>query len=242
MEKIITVTNPDENWCEIERYEDDLTAMYQDDFARPPWNEVSRCDNYLCDEYRELSSDSVGCPCSGCSLALGQAYPKDELADEWVGTVINANGFMEIALGDDGTPQRATLARPTTLDQLIERKYWNVPAMRDALPEILPERLVWIEDTWANLKKKPNGNLKQRGETIARISEFYGGLTIATRTLAEQVVAATVRDCRKNTAVYIGEKGVGRAAVNRAFNNPGYSAPTVPDRRTLIVVKEKLRS
>jgi hypothetical protein len=41
--------------------------------------------------------------------------------------------------------------------------------------------------------------------------------------------------------VYIGMNGVGSETVSRVFENPGYSLPAVPDRRTLIVIKNALQ-
>lgn len=228
--EIITAENADR----LEQFEDDLVAAYKTAFAGSPWFEVSRCDSDVCRE--QLTSLEVGTDCPGCGQCLSEAYQKDELLDEWWGQLLMKNALMEVALLD-GKAQRATLARPTNPNELFYRKYWNVLQMEEPIKRLLPDNFVWIEDTFADRKRQPTGNLKNRGQTLDRIAQYYGGATIATRTLSEQVVAATLRDKRANTAVYIGSKGVGSKIVNRTFDNPGYELPSVPDTRTLLIIK-----
>jgi hypothetical protein len=228
--EIITAKNVDR----IYELGSDLAETYKIAFAGPPWFEVSRCDQLDCSV--GLSGLDVGCPCPGCKTELTEAYKTDELISSWCNMLSEEDGFMEVAI-EDGLPQRATIARPTTPNELWLRKYSDVPAMKAILARLLPESFVWIEDTFANRQRRQNGNLKQRGDTLDRVAQYYGGMSIATRTLAEQIVYATLRDKRANTAVYLGNLGAGRSALNLAFANPGYELPSVPDRRTLIIVK-----
>lgn len=210
----------------------DLTATYKVAFAGPPWNEVSRCINAECSV--AYLNQEAGCDCLSCGNPTVEAYSTDQLIENWQG-VLSDEGIMEVAYLN-GEPQRATIARPTTPGELYIRKYQNVPEMRDWLGSKLPSELVWIEDTFANMNKQPKGNLRQRGDTLNKIAKYYGGIQIATRTLSEAIVASTLRDFKGVTATYIGAQGVGSSVVNEVFSNPGYSLPSVPDRRTLMCV------
>jgi len=216
----------------------DLAESYKVAFAGDPWNEVSRCNDLACLE--GLSGLEVGCECPGCGGALEEAYNVEELVGGWSTLLRQENAFFEVAF-EEGQPQRATIARPTNVDELLARKYADTPFMKDWLQQRFPDNFVWIEDTFANRNRKPTGNLKDRGETLGRIAAYYGGAQILTRTLSPAIVAATLRDAKARSMVYVGTKGVGRETVNQVFENPGYSLPTVPDRRTLIVIKNALQ-
>lgn len=227
--EVITRDNKDR----IQVIGNDLARIYKIAFAGPPWYEVSKCASSNCTE--QFSASDPGQPCVSCGELTEPAYEADELMDSWQ-QIIDEDGYIEVDCLD-GLPQRATIARPTSPDELFDRKYAVVPAMRDVLSAILPEQFVWIEDTFADRERQATGNLVDRGATLKRVSEYYAGLQIATRTLSETIVAATVRDLKSGTVAYIGSEGVGVSTVNKYFNNPGYSLPTVPDRRTLLNVK-----
>lgn len=98
----------------------------------------------------------------------------------------------------------------------------------------LPDKLVWIEDTVADRDRSPRGNLSERGQTIGAIAAYYGGLTIATRTLQPPIIRATLRDCGSITDLYVGELGVGAGMVQDARRSG-----SVPDRRTLLSIRSE---
>lgn len=216
-----------------------LGETYKIAFAGPPWYEVSRCQNQECIE--EFSSLIPGAACTGCSSDLVEAYDATELTAMWRQMVEEDEACMEVAFDGD-YPQRATLARPTAADELWQRKYSAVPAMRNWLDKRFgDDKFVWIEDTFADRSRQPTGNLKDRRETLERVAAFYKDLQIATRTLSPAIVAATVRAKPAATAVYLGTERVGGDIVNEAFSNPGYSLPEVPDMRTLLIVGRAAR-
>lgn len=229
--EILTATNVDR----IREIGPDLAKTYQVAFSGPPWFEVSRCGAADC--IVGLSSLAIGGSCLDCGSNLEEAYPAEELIGSWRGMLTGDDAFMEVSYEQD-LPQRATIARPTTPEELFKRKYADNPAMEEPLKKLLPNEFVWIEDTFANRERKATGNLADRGETIQRIREYYDVMTIATRTLSEAVVAATLRDCPAKTAVLLGSEGVGKEITNRTFENPGYALPNVPDRRTLMIIKK----
>jgi hypothetical protein len=216
----------------IEEIGPELAATYKIAFAGPPWNEVSRCINAGCSV--SYLAEEAGCNCQCCGKPTVEAYSTDQLIENWQED-LREGGIIEVAYLN-GDPQRATIARPTNPSELFERKYQVVTEMKDWLANRLPSELVWIEDTFANRDRQATSNLAQRGQTLKRVADYYGGMQIATRTLSEAIVASTLRDLRGVTATYIGGQGVGSSIVNSAFGNPGYDLPTVPDRRTLLRV------
>jgi hypothetical protein len=205
-----------------------LANVYKVAFAGEPWYEVSRCANLECTE--SFSMTDSGEPCIGCGDNLVEAYETGELIAAWRRMIVDEDAMMEVGFVD-GVPVRVTLARPTTPGELYTRKYANAPAMEEWVNENLDQELVWIEDTFADRAKQPTGNLKDRGRTLAGIALRYGGLAIATRTLAPQVVAATLRDVSENTDLFVGSEGVGGAM------SGARTKQTVPDKRTLLNIK-----
>lgn len=228
-----------ENAETLEQIGPDLAETYKIAFAGPPWNEVSQCPSTNC--ATGLTEYDVGCACPNCSSQLVEAYNSDELIETWQTIIAEENGYMEVAY-KGGLPQRATIARPTDASELFSRKYASVPEMLPWLENRLREPFVWIEDTFANRERQATGNLTARGETLERIATFYGGMQIATRTLSPAIISATLRDVRPSSTVYIGSANVGADIVNRAFNNPGYELPTVPDKRTLLIINQITRT
>ncbi len=213
----------------------ELAQTYKVAFAGSPWFEVSRCGYSDCQV--EFTPDQPGCMCIECGQPLCEAYSETKLVDTWRSQIVGQGALLEVAF-DGEYPQRATLVRPTNPDELWTRKYQDQPAMAPVLKGILPAEFAWIEDTFANRDRIPTGNLRDRGQTLDRISQFYGGDTvIATRTLAEGIVASTLRDKGSTTSVWIGSQRAGTSIVNDRLKNHGYELPTIPDRRTLLVVR-----
>lgn len=212
----------------LEEIGDDLAGVYKYDFSIAPWYEKSKCATESCSV--GFSAEEPGNSCDECGGCLDEAYNSRELIEQWKSLLLEQDGFMEVAL-DDGLPLRTTIARPTTPRELYERKYSNVDAMQVWLDEVVPSELVWIEDTFADLKRSPRGNLRNRAKTLGRIATQYGGLQVATRTLSPAIVRATVRDLPEQTDVYVGSLGVGIEQTPGARKAGG-----VPDRRTFLVI------
>lgn len=233
--ELITADNAER----INEIGEELAQTYKIAFAGPPWNEVSRCNNTACTVGFELAD--VGCACSVCGSTLADAYDSAELVQNWNTILNNENALFEVTY-EDGSPQRATIVRPTNMTELYTRKYSDIPAMKPWLQKRFTNDFVWIEDTFANRERKATGNLCDRGESLRRIAGYYGGALILTRTLSPAIVSSTLRDAKSSTSVFIGENRVGEAIVNKAFKNPGYELPSVPDRRTLLVVNNALRA
>lgn len=205
-----------------------LAEAYKVAFAGEPWYEVSRCTGETCSQ--GFCAESPGSACGRCGASLIEAYDGDALAASWREMIAREDALMEVRYKDD-EPIRVTLARPTTPAELYARKYADVPVMEPWLAETMDRELVWIEDTFADRRKSPNGNLKERGRTLGAISLRYSSLPIATRTLSPAVIAATLRDVGRNATAYEGEVPIGVPLDNARRRG------CVPDRRTLLEIK-----
>ena len=205
-----------------------LAESYIDDFARSPWNEVSACPRC-----GTLSALSAGTLCATCAVVQVPAYTPEGLYATWTG-LLSEGALIEV-LSERDIPLRTTIAGPLTTAELYSRKYADVPQMEEWLDSNVPARVVYIYDTFANLKVRPSGNLNDRGQTLGRLSTAFAGLPILTRTLQPAIVRATVRDAGERTAVYLGEA---KAGVIQALGAKSVSA--VPDRRTLLSVEPEL--
>lgn len=215
------------NRNELIKIENQLAPIYKEAFAGPPWNERSKCVDDACDT--DYSSSCPGELCVACESVLEDAYAKDELIEKWR-AVVDENGLIVVKMDND-SPQSITMARPTMQAELYERKYSDVPEMNQWLSQNLTDRFVWIEDTFADMKRQPSGNLKDRGQVLAVIALQYSGLQIATRTLAPAIVSATGRDVGMFAQIYVGSDGVDGPRGDMYKN-----ISTVPDRRTVLTV------
>lgn len=216
------------NTDRLERYGSEMASIYIDGFADPPWNERSKCINNLCS--KGFAESVSGSACSTCGSILVDAYESKELIEGWQ-KVLDDDGMIQLALLR-GVPVCVTIARPTNPQELYERKYIDVPAMQPWLEEYTPGEKVWIEDTFANRNIVPRGNLRNRAQVLGNIALKYGGLEIVTRTLAESVIAATVRDAGWCTDMYLGSKSVGSE-----WSDGVKFAGNVPDGRTLLRIE-----
>ncbi len=219
----------------IEQLDDmaeEMACAYKYDFAKEPWNEVSRCINTACRV--GFSACATGTPCLECNEAMVEAYDTTELITNWRKLVQDENGFMEIAVNGKNSFLRTTIARPTTPEELSARKYGDDEGVRQWLDQSLPRSFVWIEDTFANLRQSPNGNMVGRGKTLARIALRYCGNDIVTRTKVEAIVCATTRDAGPATDMWLGTNGAGKR-----FAGEVRSIGSVPDARTVLRVDGK---
>ena len=230
MSNIETITSA--NVSRLEALIEPLVNTYKIAFAGPPWFEASKCINKDCT--RDFCSENPDEICPECASVLTEAYDNQELEEFWRSMIEQDEALMEIEL-EDAIPLRATLVRPTTPAELFARKYPNNPPMEEWLKMQLPPTLVWIEDTFANRDRRAKGNLKKRGATLARIASAYSGLKICTRTIAPQIIAATLRDI-KDTKVFIGTESTRPIANIVSERRPEIEYLSVPDRRTVLAV------
>lgn len=205
-----------------------LVDMYRDAFARPPWYERSRCQNeqiYL--------PDDPGTACQSCGTVLEEAYRADELMNNWDEALVNGGVLIVKQSGDKAS--FATIARPTNPGELWRRKYANNDEMEMFLVDNLPKEVVWIEDSFADLRVSQRGNMSERREVLSQIRAVCGIAAIATRTLAAPVIASTVRDMSTQTDIYSGTEEVMLSANYKELVR-SRTVGTVPDTRTFLLI------
>ncbi len=227
-ELLITKTNA----AIIDDFGPELAEIYKYDFARKPWYENSKCVSEACPvQYSEQMPLNA---CTGCGEPMCEAYETDELTSGWSAIVKDQEGMMQLTVNDANIPLRATISRPTNPQELYERKYTDISEMEPWLNDGLPNDLVWIEDTFANVALKGNekGNLRNRAQTLGLIALQYGGLMIATRTRVPAIVRATTRDMPNSTSVYIGRSCEVEAEQARGAK----LIDVVPDERTFLKI------
>lgn len=229
MNEKLTITR--QNIQDIKPVAAGLAEAYIAAFAGPPWFEVTQCIEQQCPQ--TFSSRQIGCDCEICGTALSTpAYNESQLVAGWNSIVANENAMIELDMSGSSVPLRATIARPTDITELYERKYSDTPQMQSWINETMPtEEFVWIEDTFANLVISPNGNLRDRGRTLGAIAMRYGGMQIATRTKSSAIIRATGRDIGGATSLY-----VGTAPFNPTVSRGIATIGTVPDSRSVLVV------
>lgn len=208
---------------------EDMARAYIYDFAREPWNEVSKCINEKC--MVDFAGCAVGSLCVECGEVMLDAYDAAELTSNWRDLIEDQDSFMEITLDENDRFLRTTMARPTDPVELARRKYPSDELMAQWIDDNLPSSFVWIEDTFADLRRSPQGNMVDRGRTLARIALRYSGDDIVTRTKVEAIVRATVRDAGYSTDLWIGRSGAGAG-----FGGQARSTGIVPDQRTVLRV------
>lgn len=225
------ITVDSQNIGDLEYISPGMAEAYVSAFAGPPWYEVSRCIEQECPQV--FSANNIGNGCESCGqLLVTPAYEPSELEEGWRSIVANEAAMIEADISQTGVLLRATVARPTNSVELYQRKYSNVPQMKPWIAQNLPNgEFVWIEDTFANLAKSPNGNLNGRGRTLGVVALRYGNLQIATRTKSAAIVRATGRDAGDRTSLYLGTESFDANATRgmAVISN-------VPDARSVLVV------
>lgn len=219
------------NASQLDAVAPELARIYIEDFALPPWNERSRCVNETCKS--GFSDSEIGLACAACGGVLTAAYEEPELTSGWRRLIMEEDAVVEVAFDESDAVRRATIARPTNPQELYQRKYEGIDEMKPWLAENLPQEVVWIEDTFADISGGKKGNLQTRGRTLGRIASLYSGLPIATRTKSAAIVRSTLRDLPEQTAIYVGSEAFG-SAMAQVIDLSEYGR--VPDTRTLLAI------
>lgn len=230
--KLIEITPRD-----IGMYDDIAESMarsYQIAFSGKPWFEASRCINEVCS--KGFCEYAAGSSCPSCTEMLVEAYDTNDLTIDWRNMLLNEDAFMEVALNQNNEVVSTTIARPTSREELILRKYTDDESMMEWVDDNLPRNFTWIEDTFANRNLQTSGNLAQRGRTLARIALRYCGNDIATRTIEPRVIGATARDVGQYTDMY---RGTNSLELRNDNVEQMRSIGSVPDWRTVLMVDGK---
>jgi hypothetical protein len=219
------------NSPEFAQYQESLANAYIEAFAGEPWNERSRCENNECSVH--FSAADAGSICIICGNSLIPAYTQDQMVEEWSTKLLDQDAMFELAINENNEAVRATIALPLTLDDMVSDRYKDAPAMQEWARGVFPNNFVWIEDTFADRRKSPSGNMRDRGATLARIALNYPSINrIGTRTKASEILASTLRDAAAQTDVYLGQYIIPLRNSKIHARNIG----TVPDEGTFLVV------
>jgi hypothetical protein len=71
-----------------------MARVYQQEFAKEPWLEVSKCVNSVCSE--GIGACPVGEACGRCGQVLVSAYDTNELINGWSDLLDEGKSWLEI--------------------------------------------------------------------------------------------------------------------------------------------------
>lgn len=179
-----------------------IVPAYQEAFAVPPWNEVSKCvdEQVRCDG--GLSAVEVGSLCNVCGLCPTRpAHEADELAERFNALRLSRPTAWYAEQNDLGLAMAAVAWKALPSEIAIE-KYSDVPEMGDwIVAKLGDEPVMWLDEVFANRKIKPRGNLQNFGGFVLGLARILDCETIAYRTIEPRMVAVAKRDFGDNAVV-----------------------------------------
>lgn len=206
---------------EIRPLYSEIVPAYQRAFAGEPWFEVSQC----VDERRRcpggLSCTEIGSVCSTCGLTpIEPAYEAQGLIERFEGlaTTRPTTWYTERVQGKVALAGVAWEANPRLV---AAEKYEDVAEMAEWLERAIgPERLVWLDEVFADAARRVSGNLRNFGAMCRGFMERLGATTLAYRTINPRMTFVAARDFGERAVIL--ERKVG-----------------VPDRRDFVVIDER---
>lgn len=196
----------------------EIVPAYQEAFAVPPWNEVSKCvdEQVRCDG--GLSAVEVGSVCNTCGLCpKQQAYEADELIGRF-DTLGQSRPTAWYAERNDLGLTMAAVAWKALPSDIATEKYADVPEMADWIVDSLGEQpVMWLDEVFANRKLRSRGNLQNFGGFVLGLAAVLDCEKVAYRTIEPRMTVVPKRDFGDNAAV-----------MNRKAD--------VPDRRDFVTI------
>jgi hypothetical protein len=166
----------------------ELVPVYQKAFAGPPWFEVSKC--LTCPT--GFSASPAGDFCEACSargvrtLLTSPAYPPDELYAALLERVRSPDSTVYIERTVDGKPVLSAIFKVAEEQDIVSNYAGRTDP--DIVKSIIPGRVLWLDEIFADLDARPNGNLKNLQEIIEKSAQQTGDRTIAFRTINENLI------------------------------------------------------
>lgn len=198
-----------------------IIPVYQEAFKGDPWFEVSKCADSKKIKRCEggYTSIPVGSCCGMCKeKIIRPAYEDKELVYKFT-TIANSRPTRWYIEQNDLGITMAALAWTNTPREIAEERYPDVPEMKEWIQkEIAEEKIIWIDEVFADKTKKTKGNLKNF-KSMCKI--FWNELktdTIAYRTITPAMINAPKRDFPGKNIIY-----------NRKRE--------VPDRRDFVIIR-----
>lgn len=212
------------DWESLKPYADEIVETYKEAFKGYPWFEESKCPDAEQRCEGGFSPLEIGRKCATCGLCPEKpAYEKDELIEKF--DFIDQTRPTQWYIEKNGKGiSIATLVWQANTDIVANERYTDVPDMQDWLEsEFGAGEFVWLDETFANKKIKPEGDLRNFGRMCLQFSEMFNLDTIAFRTKSERLIEATRRDFTED------------AYILDSFKKE------VPDRRDFIVINPRGR-
>ena len=204
----------------------ELVPVYQKAFAGYPWYEVSKCNCV-----RGYSRQKVGEICTGnpddagdtgCGVLLSEeAYPRDELLPELEQRVRDNPSLVYVERDEDGQAVMGAIAYPAAAKDVYQKKYEDKGRGSETIETAfsrLPEKIIWLDEIFADLERRPSGNLSNFEMICTMMSSQLGNQIIAFRTMNEGLIAKSQSALEARCAV-------------EWFDDPG-----VPGKRSALVV------
>jgi hypothetical protein len=174
-----------------------IVPVYQAAFAGEPWFEVSKCadDAEVKRCIGGFSALAVGEICELCgNCPLRSAYETEELVSRFESLA----GTRPTAWYLEGNEQDITLAAIAWIKtplEIVEERYPDNPKMADWATSILgKDKVIWLDEVFADKSKKPSGNLSNFGTMCRGFANNFSNSAIAFRTINERMIAAAKRD------------------------------------------------
>lgn len=201
----------------------EIVPAYQEAFAVPPWNEVSKCvdKQVRCDG--GLSAVAIGKICNMCGLFPARpAYEADELTERFDALGVSRPTAWYAEQNDAGLTMAAVAWKSSPSDIAIE-KYADVPEMADWIVDRFgDEPVMWLDEVFANRQLKLRGNLQNFGRFVTGLASMLDCNDVAYRTIEPRMTTVPTRDFGDDAVV-----------LNRSVD--------VPDRRDFVTISNAKR-
>lgn len=197
----------------------EIVPAYQEAFAVPPWNEVSKCVDEQVRCEGGLSATAVGKICSMCGLCPTRpAYEATELTERFDALGLSRPTAWYAEQNDSGLTMAAVAWKASPLGIATE-KYADVPEMADWIVDRLgDEPVMWLDEVFANRQLKPSGNLQNFGKFVTGLAVMLDCTTVAYRTVEPKMTTKPI-DVFGDQATILTRKG------------------NVPDRRDFVTIR-----
>lgn len=198
----------------------EIVPAYQEAFAAPPWNEVSKCVDEQVRCGGGLSATAIGKICNMCGFCpTTPAYEADELIERFNALGLSRPTAWYAEQNDLGLTMAVVAWKALPSDIAIE-KYSDVPEMADWIVDNLGEEpVMWLDEVFANRKLKSKGNLQNFGRFVTGLACMLDCDEVAYRTIEPKMTTVPKRDFGDSAVV-----------MSRRLD--------VPDRRDFVTIKD----
>lgn len=178
---------------------DELTDLYKNAFSAPPWKERSICPiggkTQTCPSM--YSPIEVGVLCDDCGQTPVQdAYETEDLHKKFLEETDNSHLLWWLEKTPRGDIIMAALARIATVSGLLSEVLNEEPEIQSWMQQAhynTDEKVVWVQDIFADTRIRPKGNLKNFGAMCTRLAGNSTNLVMF-GTVNPRLISAAQRD------------------------------------------------